>query len=102
MGPQLHASRPRNRVEAEEENWVSIPDVRIEVQPIGFLLQPGQGASPFPLEAQQAWVPQHSLHQLLGLAQTCGGLLPVQGSNLRPNYPPPSTAFQGSSHPGHS
>lgn len=57
--------------------WVSIPDIRVEVQPAGLLLQPGQGGSAFPLEAQQAWVPQHSFHQQLGLVQTPGGLLPV-------------------------
>lgn len=56
-----------------------VPDIRVGIQPAGLLLQPGQSSSTFPLESQQARVPQHSLHQILGLAQAPGGLLPTWG-----------------------
>lgn len=63
-----------------------VPDIRVGIQPAGLLLQPGQSSSTFPLESQQARVPQHSLHQLLGLAQAPGGFLPTWwgGGSLGP------------------
>lgn len=79
VSPQRVASAPTpcqgNRTGWRRKSLVSIPDIWVEVEPAALLLQLGQGGSAFALEAQQAWVPQHGLHQLLGLAQTPGGLL---------------------------